>query len=146
VNQEWKLIRNDYPDLAATPSADAGRSLSWQTMLKLKAAGKLSTAQIACFEVPRPDYELYDLKNDPHELNNLANDPSYQAIKNEMQENLNKWSARTNDYIPSKRTPDEFDRITGEPDHTVRKRPRPDMEAARLATAGIGGVVADELA
>lgn len=35
-NQRWKLIRNDYPDLPATPSADAGRSPTWQTMLSMR--------------------------------------------------------------------------------------------------------------
>ena len=128
-NQKWKLIRNDYNDLPATPSADAGRSLTWQSMLKLNKMGKLTLAQKACFITPRPKYELYDLENDPQELNNLANDKKYAAVMKELMSELDKWSKKSGDYMPSKRTPDEFDRITGEPDHSVRKRPRPDKKA-----------------
>lgn len=128
INKKWKLIRNDYNDLAATPSADAGRSLTWQAMLKLKEENKLDTAQLACFILPRPKYELYNLEKDPHELNNLANDKNHSKTLQLLIDELDKWSVKTNDFMPSKRTPDEFDRITGEPDHTIRKRPRPDKK------------------
>ena len=74
---------------------------------------------------PRPKWELYDLLRDPGEVNNLAEKPAYSAVKQQMIDALLAWSTRTKDYIPSKRTPDEFDRFTGEPDHSVRKRPRP---------------------
>ena len=42
-----------------------------------------------------------------------------------MQAALKDWSEKTGDYLPTKRTADEFDRVTGEPDHSVRVRPRP---------------------
>ncbi|MEM6803119.1 MAG: sulfatase [Bacteroidota bacterium] len=129
LNQNWKLIRNDYVDLAATPSADAGRSLTFQAMLKLKEQNKLTQAQLACFQFPRPRYELFNLQKDPYELHNLADDPAYAKVKDELLKALEDWSMETGDYIPSKRTPDEFDRLTGEPDHSVRKRPRPDKRA-----------------
>ncbi len=129
VNQRWKLIRNDYVDLPATPSADAGRGLAWQAMLQLKEEKKLSKPQLACFDVPRAPYELYDLKNDPYELNNLANDSNHKEVLNQLISALDQWSVTTNDFLPTKRTPDEFDRVTGEPDHSVRKRPRPDKKA-----------------
>lgn len=125
VNQRFKLIRNDYTDLASTPSADAGRGLSWQNMLKLQASGKLTAAQQACFLSPRPKWELYDLGRDRGELNNLVGDPAYASTLEELKTELARWSERTGDYIPSRRTPDEFDRVTGEPDHSVRVRPRP---------------------
>lgn len=35
--------------------------------------------------------ELYDLKNDPHELKNLAKDPDYAAIKQGLAQKLDKW-------------------------------------------------------
>lgn len=128
-NQRWKLIRNDYVDLPATPSADAGRSLTWRAMQKLKNQGNLTQAQLNCFETPRPQYELFNLEEDPYELNNLAYDAQHAEIRNELLKELEDWSIKTGDYIPSKRTPDEFDRFTGEPDHTVRKRPRPDKKS-----------------
>lgn len=35
--------------------------------------------------------ELYDLKNDPHELRNLAKDPKYTAIKRDLEQKLDQW-------------------------------------------------------
>ena len=125
ANQRWKLIRNSYVDLQNTPSADAGRSPTWQSMLKLKADNKLNAAQLRCFTSPRAEFELYDLKNDPFETKNLAGSKEHQATLLKMQSALAVWSKKTNDYLPTKRTPDEFHRVTGAPDHSVRKRPRP---------------------
>ncbi|WP_261342957.1 sulfatase family protein [Rosistilla ulvae] len=128
VDQRFKLIRNDYRDLPSTPSADAGRGLSWQNMLQLQQAGKLPPHQQACFLSPRPRWELYDLQRDPGELSNCVDDPAYQTVKTRMMNALDRWTETTGDYLPSKRTPDEFDRITGEPDHRVRVRPRPSKQ------------------
>ena len=131
----FKLIRNDYPDLPATPSADAGRAPTWQKMLQLQSKGQLPIEQQGCFRSPRPAWELYDLQHDPGEFQNLADKPQYRAVRKRMQDQLNEWSIRTKDFMPSQRTPDEFDRVTGEPDHTVRVRPRP----SRLKMFGTTG-------
>ncbi len=129
VTTHFKLIRNDYADLPPTPSADAGRGLSWQAMLKLNEQGKLPPHQQTCFLAPRPKWELYDLERDPGELSNRIDDPAYAATKKRLIKALDDWTSETGDYLPSRRTPDEFDRVTGEPDHSVRIRPRPSKEA-----------------
>ena len=67
---------------------------------------------------------LYDLENDPHELNNLAADPKYKKILNEHSAALDAWIKESGDYIPSFRTQDDFDRVTGERT-PARQRPRP---------------------
>ncbi len=121
----FKLIHNDYPDLPNTPPADAGRSLTWEAMLSLKAQGKLNEIQSACFVTPRPEWEFYDLKDDPNEFVNLISQSEFARDIARMKTEFNKWSDQTEDYLPTKRTPDEFNRVTGEPDNTVRKRPRP---------------------
>jgi arylsulfatase A-like enzyme len=128
-DRRYKLIRNDYPDLPATPSADALRSPTWQTMIRLKNDGKLTTAQLNCFRSPRPVYELYDLQTDPAELKNLATDPQQQSTLQRLRAELERWAETTGDYLPSVRTPDEFDRETGEPDPSVRVRPRRSKKA-----------------
>jgi arylsulfatase A-like enzyme len=43
--------------------------------------------------------ELYDLDNDPFELNNLINENDYVVIKSEMQARLKKWRKKTRDNI-----------------------------------------------
>jgi N-sulfoglucosamine sulfohydrolase len=120
----YKYIRNDYPDLPATPPADVGRSLTFTAMRRLRTQGKLNEHQMACFAKPRPDEELYDTVNDPHELHNLADDPRYADVLAEHRRALDNWTKRTGFEIPGKRTPDEFDRETGKP-LPNRIRPRP---------------------
>ncbi len=93
-------------------------------MLKLQKAGKLPKHQQGCFLTPRPKWELFDLQRDPGEINNRFDDPAYRKVSKELQDALAQWTKDTGDYLPSKRTPDEFDRVTGEPDHSVRVRPR----------------------
>lgn len=97
-------------------------------MLKLQTEGKLTPTQQACFRSPRPAWELYDLQRDPGEFVNRINDPAFASVKSRLQSALKVWTNETGDYVPSKRTPDEFDRVTGEPDHNVRKRPRPSKQ------------------
>ncbi|MEQ8209804.1 MAG: sulfatase [Lacipirellulaceae bacterium] len=124
VTHQFKLIRNDYVDLAPTPSADAGRGLSWLAMQKLHSEGKLKPHQQTCFDAPRPKWELYDLERDPGELDNRMDDPAYESVRDRLAAALDEWSKATNDFMPSRRTPDEFHRSTGLPDHSVRMRPR----------------------
>ena len=120
----YKYIHNDYPDLPATPPADVGRSHTFDAMRRLRAQGKLNENQMACFAKPRPVEELYDVINDPHEMHNLVDDPRYADVLKEHRRALSDWSQRTDFRIPATRTPDEFNRETGEP-LPNRIRPRP---------------------
>ena len=123
-SKRFKYIRNDYVDLPNTPPADAGRSETFQEMLKLREQKKLTANQMACFNVPRAKEEFYDLENDPHELNNLANNPKFAKQLQRHRDALAEWTKRTNDSIPVHRTEDEFHRETGRT-LPARKRPRP---------------------
>ncbi len=45
----------------------------------------------------RPSEELYDLKNDPWQMNNIANHDEYQTIKKDLSEKLNDYLESTGD-------------------------------------------------
>jgi arylsulfatase A-like enzyme len=45
----------------------------------------------------RPREELYDMRNDPYQLNNLAADSAYQEIKQKLWRRLHQWMIDTND-------------------------------------------------
>jgi arylsulfatase A-like enzyme len=49
----------------------------------------------------RPAEELYDLTNDPWEMNNLADSAEHQTILNELREALAAWMTQQNDPGPS---------------------------------------------
>jgi len=42
-------------------------------------------------------WELYDLENDPHEINNVVNDPAYLNIVNELKVELKKLQVKYDD-------------------------------------------------
>lgn len=122
-NKRFKYIRNAYTDLPLTPSADSVRSPSFQAMIKLHAEGKLTPAQSVYFVKPRPAEEFYDCERDPHELHNLMAEPTNIASLEQLRLALRRWEQETGDYVPERRTADEFDRTTGLPT-SARVRPR----------------------
>lgn len=130
--ERFKYIRNDYPDLPGTPSADAGRSPTMEAIRRLRRAGELTPLQSRIFQAPRPAEELYDVIADPNESNNLASDPHYAKTLAQLRAKLRQWGRETNDVIPARRTPDEFDRETGEP-LPERKLPRPSKQEMNRA-------------
>jgi len=128
-SERFKYIRNDYPELPNTPPADGVRSLTYQAMQRLRDKGFLTAEKLTCFQ-PRPAEEFYDLANDPYELRNLANDPRYATELRQHRTALAAWTKETNDVLPAKRSPDEFDRETGQP-LPNRVRPRPGKVAQK---------------
>ena len=69
---------------------------SFLTIRRLADEGKLTPAQAALYG-PRAAEELYDLENDPDEVVNLAADPAYGTVLNEMREALAVWIEDTDD-------------------------------------------------
>ena len=61
---------------------------------------------------------------DPNETVNLAGDPKFAEVLNDMRRALSRWTRETGDVVPDKLSPDEFDRETGDP-LPNRTRPRP---------------------
>lgn len=122
-SEQFKYIRNYFNDLAATPPVDAVRSPTYKAMRRLRNDNKLTEPQKDCFVAPRPAEELYDLASDPHETKNLAADRAHTPTLADFRRQLELWQKQTGDGAPVARTPDEFDRETGEP-LPGRRRPR----------------------
>ena len=124
-DKRFKYIRNFYHDLPNTPPADVVRSIAYREMIRLRDEGKLADAQKNTFIQPRAKEELYDIKNDPYELRNLAADLAQAKRLKRFRRALAKWQEETNDVDPPFRTLDEFGREDGQA-LPVRERPRPD--------------------
>lgn len=82
---KYRYIRNFHPHrhrgiLAGYPHGQVG----WQSLFRLKQAGKLNDVQSAYWTIPQPAEELYHTEQDPWELNNLANDPSHRERLDRM--------------------------------------------------------------
>jgi len=63
---------------------------------EVDACGELAQAVYARYRNP-PEYELYDLQDDPHEFNNLADDPAYAEIRQRLTQALQRWQRDTRD-------------------------------------------------
>jgi len=113
-SNRYKYIRNYYPDEPFIHAADITRSISCQAMLRLLDEGKLTKQQMLIFRALRPYEELYDLRTDPNEFENLAYRTEYQNALNKMRSELDKWVKETNDVSPEDRMVDQFNHRTGE--------------------------------
>lgn len=67
-------------------------------MRQLKKEGRLSPVEMTFFQDEKPEEELYDLEKDPDELNNLAANPEYFAILEELRTLEKQWQAKHRDY------------------------------------------------
>jgi N-sulfoglucosamine sulfohydrolase len=79
---EWSYIRNDMPN---TPFDAQQAYLEFyrpavHIMRKMYKEGKLNEDQKPFFEPTKPKEELYNLKEDPHQLKNLANNTDYKDV------------------------------------------------------------------
>ncbi|MEZ5106877.1 MAG: sulfatase [Draconibacterium sp.] len=113
-NKNFLYIRNTFPELNASPPADAVRSITYQEMIRLHEKNELNENQLDCFEIPRVEAELYDVVNDPYQLKNLAFDSRYTEDLLKMEKLLYDWKNMYNDTILGNPTPDKFDRWTGD--------------------------------
>ncbi len=72
---------------------------AWPAIIRtreLYERGELTPAQALAYG-PRPAEELYDLKANPHETVNLADDPDHQEILKAMRALVEAWIADTDD-------------------------------------------------
>jgi arylsulfatase A-like enzyme len=94
------------PLLRGKSPAEAG----WRTAMFGEYYGKQSwRSPIRMIRTDRWKYcrytrygeELYDLSNDPAELNNLASKPEHAAVKRQLSTRLDAWIRETNDPFPN---------------------------------------------
>ncbi len=95
-------------------------------LYRLRDAGELTTEQALWFAETKPEEELYDTQTDPHEVNNIADDPNYQDKLIELREACAEWIESTNDrnIIPEEELlqqilPDGIQPVTADPTYSI---------------------------
>lgn len=127
----YKLIRNYHPELPYM-QFNGYKKLQyplWTLIRILAEKGELSEAQQHFLQQTRPAEELYDLQTDPHEVNNLADDKRYDAVRNDLNRKLNAWIEATGDMGE---TP-ESDEITTYWDENMMESFRKSMKGRGLS-------------
>lgn len=92
-SNRYKLIHNLMPERAYCQfnryKEGAYPALAAMNIMNMK--GELTPAQAAFLAPTKPVFELFDLKKDPYEIKNLADDPKYKKIKGELLSKLEDW-------------------------------------------------------
>lgn len=91
-SKKFKYFKNFNPEKPYyLPLAFRERLPSMQELLRMRDAGELDEYQALWFRKSKPEEELFDIENDPHELNNIANNPQYAEILTAMREECISW-------------------------------------------------------
>ncbi len=94
---QYKYLLNYRPgETGGKPLAYREQLNTMEELHKWFEGGRMSDQQAFWFR-PRPAEELYDLENDPHEVNNLVEDPRYASVLNRLREALAGWKSRVPD-------------------------------------------------
>jgi uncharacterized sulfatase len=98
----YKLIWNVHPEFAFTTHIDMlVRETSgdyfkqWQERAKTDAVA----AKVVARHHGRPEFELFDLKNDPRELSNLAGKPELKQVQEDLLSELKSWVKEQGDEL-----------------------------------------------
>ena len=128
---DYKLIRNYHPERPYMQFNGYKKQQYplWSLLPLLSATGELSAAQAHFMKQTRPPEELYHLKSDPFETNNLASDPDYDTVRGELAGQLDTWMAETGDMgdIP------ETDEVTTHWDENMAESFKQSMEKRGLS-------------
>ncbi|MBQ41714.1 MAG: sulfatase [Gemmatimonadetes bacterium] len=96
-DSRYKYIRNCRPDLPYLLWVPYhNRHPIVEEMWRLYLAGELSGPQLLMFQ-PRPVEELYDTQTDPHEIDNLAADPTHAEELLRLRAALDGWLSDVGD-------------------------------------------------
>ena len=100
TSRRYRYIYNAIPDRAYTP-VDMSRKDAWLAVQTEHRTGQLSSLhERLYFQNPRPVLELYDLQEDPYELQNLAGREDMNAIEQVLRQELDRWMIRESDFLP----------------------------------------------
>lgn len=101
-SDRYKLIWNPHPEFAFTSYIDlllretsGDYFKEWMTAAKTDA----HAAKVLARYYGRPEYELFDLDQDPNELNNLAGDSTLASLQAELTAELKQWITDQGDKL-----------------------------------------------
>ncbi len=97
-DKRYKLIRNFQPEKPYAQNIEYMDLMpTMQEWRRLAAEGGLAGPQKLFFRETKPEIEFYDTRTDPHEIDNLADNPQYREIIERMGRVLDDWMAEIND-------------------------------------------------
>lgn len=103
---DWIYIRNNWPNKRnLSGESDPHRFPAAKELWNMHEKGELTPAQALITLLPQPAEELYNIKDDPHNLNNMIYEPDIHDVLHQMRSLLTLWTNQTGDNIPDDPTP-----------------------------------------
>ncbi|MDR0870246.1 MAG: sulfatase [Planctomycetaceae bacterium] len=100
IGKRYKLIYNATWQIPYHPVDFANQPI-WEEVQEAAKNGKVPEPLVPYFTgQPRALFELYDLQNDPDELNNLAGKPEVAEAEQRLKQELVEWQTLERDFIP----------------------------------------------
>ncbi|MDZ7723614.1 MAG: sulfatase-like hydrolase/transferase [candidate division KSB1 bacterium] len=97
-DRRFKYIKNFHPEIPCYLDISFRKKLAgMRELLRLRDAGSLNEEQMIWFRRTKAPEELYDIQQDPHELNNLADDPAYADDLRRLRQECKDWMQRIDD-------------------------------------------------
>lgn len=100
TSERYHFIYNALPKQAFA-QVDMVKTIAWEEVVKANTDNKLSNLiNSFYFYKERPVFELYDLANDPYELNNLAGKIEFKEIEKSHRVEIEKMMLKDHDFLP----------------------------------------------
>lgn len=108
IDGDFSYIRNFSPSIPYVYRIEYREQVEMtRVLLEMDSKGELTGDAAYIFRDTRDVEELYDLKNDPYEVHNLANNPKYRSQLVKMRKQLADWQLEVGD----KGFIDEYDMV-----------------------------------
>ncbi|QEG39202.1 sulfatase family protein [Roseimaritima ulvae] len=101
-SERYKFIWNPHPEFAFTTHIDLllrETSGDYFKQWKQQAETDQRAAELLAKHHGRPEFELFDLQQDPHEQTNLAGQASLATVQQELQAELQAWIKQQDDQL-----------------------------------------------
>ncbi len=97
-DERYKYLRNFNPERGYYLEVKYREQMPiMQDLLEMRKEGTLNEYQAQWFRESKPKEELFDTQEDPHELRNLADEPEYQSLLEELRTECERWMNEVND-------------------------------------------------
>ncbi|WPR71964.1 sulfatase [Flavobacterium sp. NG2] len=125
--EKYLYIKNYHPELPKYKDVGYRKSMPMMmNMLTLKEANQLDQYQLSWFQ-SKVTEELYDIINDPYSMTNLAENPAYQKVLNQLRKQEIKKFEKDYDFgsLPeadmiAKMWPNNTQPITAKPSYSIK--------------------------
>ncbi len=98
MDRQYQYVRNFQPEKPLYMDIEYRKNMPMmQMILEKKEAGELNEDQLFWFKETKPAEELYDLREDPYQLHNLADNPEHLETLERFRAVMDQWLAEIED-------------------------------------------------